>query len=107
MRQNNADLRRYYRMANRLYFRNTLPKDMPMRFYKLRKAVGRTLVTRNGKKAVEIRISEKLRTLQAITIMVVMHEMQHVEKPSHEGHGWRFDKRMLRLAKAGAFDGLW
>jgi predicted metal-dependent hydrolase len=79
-----------------------------MRFYNLGEGtVGRTLVTWNGKKAVEIRISERLRTLQATTIMVVMHEMLHVEKASHEGHGWRFDKRMLRLAKAGAFNGLW
>jgi hypothetical protein len=85
-----------------------LPKDIPIRFYNLSAGiVGRTLVTWDGKKAVEVRISEKLRTLQAFTIMVVMHEMKHVEKPSHEGHGWRFDKRMLSLAKAGAFNGLW
>jgi hypothetical protein len=39
--------------------------------------------------------------------MVVMHEMKHVEKPTFKGHGWRFDKRMLRLAKQGAFNDLW
>jgi hypothetical protein len=33
--------------------------------------------------------------------------MLHIEKPHHKGHGWRFDRRMLRLAKAGAFSGLW
>ena len=105
MRQTNADLRSYYRWANAEYFHNALPKDIPMRFAKMRN-VGTTWV--NGYNVpVEIWITEKLRAFQAITMMIVLHEMQHVEKPSHMGHGWRFDKRMLRLAKAGAFDGLW
>jgi hypothetical protein len=76
-----------------------------MRFAKMR-AVGTTWV--NGYNVpVEICITEKLRTFQAMTMMTVLHEMQHVQKPTFKGHGWQFDKRMLRLAKAGAFDGLW
>ena len=104
-RQTNADLRRYYSEANAKYFHNRLPKDIPMRFAKMRD-VGTTWID-DDNVPVEIWVTEKLRTFQAITIMVVLHEMQHVQEPSHIGHGWRFDKRMLKLAKAGAFAGLW
>lgn len=106
MRQTNADLRRYYATANRLYFHNKLPKDFPVRFGWL-KETGLVRVRHSDQVPVDITINEKLRTFQAITIMVVLHEMLHIEKPHHKGHGWRFDRRMLRLAKAGAFSGLW
>jgi hypothetical protein len=105
MRQTNGDLRRYYAEANAAYFHNALPKDIPMRFHKMRD-VGTTRIDDNGV-PVEIWITEKLRTFQAMTIEVVLHEMLHVEKPLCKGHGWRFDRRMLRLAKQGAFSGLW
>ena len=104
MRQTNADLKRYYRMANRLYFGNALP-ELPMRFARMYKRTGITWT--EGGEAVSIEVNEVLRGYQAITIMVVLHEMLHVEKPQHKGHGWQFDKRMLRLAKMGAFGGLW
>jgi hypothetical protein len=76
-----------------------------MRFAKMR-AVGKTWVDGNGV-ILEILVTDKLRRFQAITMQVVLHEMLHVENPSCMGHGWQFDRRMLRLAKAGAFDGLW
>jgi hypothetical protein len=106
VRQTNADLRNYYSEANAAHFHNALPKDIPMRFAKMR-AVGTTWVDDKTGEPKEIWITEKLRTLQALTIMVVLHEMQHVEKPSHEGHGWQFDRRMLHIVKQGAFNGLW
>ena len=106
MRQTNAHLRSYYCWANAEYFRNALPKDIPMRFAKMRH-VGTTWVDSKTNTPVEIWITEKLRTFQAMTIEVVLHEMLHVEKPLCKGHGWRFDRRMLRLAKQGAFSGLW
>jgi hypothetical protein len=105
MRQTNAHLRSYYCWANAEYFRNALPKDIPMRFAKMRD-VGKTWVDGNGV-ILEILVTDKLRSFQAMTMQVVLHEMLHVEKPSCMGHGWQFDRRMLRLAKAGAFDGLW
>jgi hypothetical protein len=96
----------YYREVNASYFHSRLPKDIPMRFAKMRH-VGTTWVDSKTNTPVEIWITEKLRTLQALTIMVVLHEMQHVQKPSFKGHGWQFDRRMLKLAKAGALNGLW
>lgn len=103
MRQTNADLRRYYRFANKRYFNNKLPK-LNLYFSKLR-TTGVTRLLCNTPMYIEI--NEDLRTFQAITILTVLHEMLHVEKPSHKGHDWRFDRRMLRLAKMGAMDGLW
>ena len=105
MRQSNHDLRRYYRTANRLYFHNKLPKDIPLQFARI-KDRGVTLVL-NNKVALVIKINEDLRSWQAITIMTVLHEMLHVERPELLGHKWQFDRRMLRLAKLGAFDGNW
>jgi len=105
MRQTNAHLRSYYCWANAEYFHNALPKDIPISFHKMRN-VGTTWVDGNGV-VLEIWVTEKLRSFQAMTVMTVLHEMQHVQKPAFKGHGWQFDRRMLRLAKQGAFDGLW
>ena len=105
MKQTNYDLQRYYRAANRLYFGNRLPKDMPMRFANIRE-LGKTWVCKHNA-VLGIEISSRLRCISAVTVMVVLHEMLHVEKTRYKGHGWRFDKRMLRLAKMGAFNGLW
>ena len=40
-------------------------------------------------------------------LMTLLHEMVHVEHPEWRGHGPRFHKRMLQLAKAGAFKSCW
>ena len=104
MRQTNADLRRYYRTANSQYFDNKLP-SINLYFTKLRSISGVTRLL--GDIPAYIEISESLRTFQAITIQTVIHECVHVEHPAWKGHGWQFDRRMLRLAKAGAFDGCW
>ena len=106
MRQTNADLRRYYRIFNRKYFKGKLP-EVPIRFAKMHKkwTLGTTWL-RHGK-ALDIEINKNLQNTQCVTVMTVVHEMVHVEHPTWKGHGWQFDRRMLRLAKAGAFDGLW
>lgn len=104
MRQTNSDLRRYYRVANRKYFGNKLP-SINLYFTNLRNCAGRTQLACNV--PVYIEINEGLRTYQAITIQTVLHEMCHVENPRWKGHGYKFDRRMLRLAKDGAMSGLW
>jgi hypothetical protein len=106
MRQTNRDFRHYYRVANKLYFDNALPDDLPVRFGNLPPGVlGRTWV--HGGVAVDIVISKRLQTLMCPTLMTLLHECLHVEKPKYVGHGWQFDKRMLQLAKLGAFNGTW
>lgn len=45
-----------------------------------------------------------------ILAMTLLHEMVHVKLwdiPGIVDHGHRFDKEMKRLARAGAFNGLW
>ena len=106
MRQTNADLRRYYRVANAKYFAGRLPKDMPVLFSRLKGRTGLTYVYKDTT-PLSILVNEDLRTYQAITILTVIHEMVHVEHPQWKGHGWQFDRRMLRLAKDRAFCGLW
>jgi len=107
VRQTNRDLWRYYDVANHKYFKNKLDKTIPIRFAKLPcKVLGRTQVCNQGI-AQCIEISESLRKFEAHTIMTILHEMCHVESPQWKGHGYKFDRRMLQLAKMGAFNGLW
>lgn len=107
MRQNNYDLWRYYDVANARYFKNRLPKDIPIRFAKLpHGCLGKTYVCNHGI-AQGIEISERLRSSSAHTIMTMLHECVHVAHPKWKGHGRHFDAAMLGLAKQGAFSGLW
>jgi hypothetical protein len=105
VRQTNNDLKRYYRVANWFYFKNKLPNTLPIRFAKSRR-LGRTVVL-NCKHPVLIEVSDRLRFSSNLTIMTVLHEMVHVENPKPIGHGAWFNRRMEKLARAGAFDGLW
>ena len=103
----NKHLRHCYATANRLYFRNKLPKDLPVRFAKTPKHVlGMTKVYKHNC-AVSLEISKDLKHLESPTVIVLLHECVHVENPQWRGHGWQFEHRMLELAKAGAFAGLW
>ena len=105
-RQTNADLRWYYKVSNRKYFKNKLDKNLPIRFAKLpRKVLGSTQVYHGI--VLSIEISDDLRKFTAHTITTLLHEMCHVENPQWKGHGYKFDRRMLKLAKDGALNGLW
>jgi len=107
VRQNNYDLWRYYDVANARYFKNRLPKDIPIRFAKLpHGCLGKTYVCNHGI-AQGIEISERLRSSSAHTIMTMLHECVHVAHPKWKGHGRHFDAAMLGVAKQGAFSGLW
>ena len=107
MRQSNRDLWAYYDTANRRYFKNKLDKHIPIRFAKLpHGCLGKTYVCNHGI-AQAIEISHLLKSSQVHTRMTLLHECVHVEHPQWKGHGRHFDSAMLRLAKAGAFSGLW
>ena len=56
-----------------------------------------------------ILISNDLRTRnwESIARWTLLHEMCHLALPIKLVHGPRFHKEMLRLAKRGAFKGLW
>ena len=100
--QSNADLRRYYRVANRKYFHNRLPKDLSVEFSNTIPCLGVAYV----REPQSIEISEELRGIQIFAIMTLLHEMVHIENPKWKGHGWRWEYRMRELVDAGAYDGL-
>ena len=54
-----------------------------------------------------IYMNKKYRTTDSIWRPTLLHEMVHMYMPKNVWHGPRFQKEMLRLAKAGAFNGLW
>jgi hypothetical protein len=105
----NSDLRYWYKNANRWYFGNKLPKDIPVRFGVLPKGVlGSTEMNKKGRscQAVSVWIAKDIRSRRAIVILTLLHEMVHVENPTWN-HGTPFQRRMLRLANDGAMNGLW
>lgn len=105
----NSDLQYAYRIANRRYFGNKLPKDLLVKFATInRYKLGSTWMNHsNGWKPYRIHISSKLRFSSSLSLMTLLHEMVHVEFPKPDDHGPWFNKRMKKLAKAGAFEGLW
>lgn len=57
-----------------------------------------------------IRISSKLRWSRRLWMGTLIHELVHLEqqlKYSCGPRGKKFNRRILELAVAGAFDGLW
>lgn len=56
---------------------------------------------------VEIFISRELRMWDVVSQGVLLHEMAHLNLGWGVNHGRKFQKEMLRLAKAGAFKGVW
>jgi hypothetical protein len=54
-----------------------------------------------------IAINRKYRYADSIWKMTLLHEMVHMDTPYAPPHGTVFQKKMLRLARMGAFKGLW
>ena len=97
-----------YAEFNKRYFRNKLPRDMVVRFHNL-KHLGDDCGSTQffwGRPAF-ILISKRTRWSRMLTAPTLLHEMIHVEHPEWSGHGPRFHKRMLQLAKAGALKPYW
>lgn len=100
----NADLRRLYREYNRRWFHGRLPAA-DIRFARIDPGdLGVCLVFAGTP---EIRISTDIRRWTKTVKCTLLHEMAHVALPVRVEHGPRFEREMLRLAKLGAFCGLW
>ena len=97
----NLELRSWYRYYNRLYFDGELPRCV-VQFKKMRGDLGHTFWGDD-----RIYINEELKAWDRIARTTLLHEMVHVYLPKEVNHGHRFQREMLRLAKAGAFKGLW
>lgn len=101
----NAELMRRYHEFNRKYFHNKLPKDMVVEFGESKNWLG---VTRYRKtRPLFIQINKRFRFSLTCSMMTLLHEMVHVELPYGVNHGPIFHKRMLQLAKTGAFKAWW
>lgn len=101
----NAEVQRMYREFNKKYFNNRLPKDMVVRFEIFDYAQGVTHFKYD--RPLYIQISKKLKWSRSQTALTLLHEMVHVELPYRLNHGPRFHKRMMQLARAGAFKPWW
>lgn len=95
-------LRDTYALYNRRYFGNKLPADVTCIWLDAG-PLGRWDSDIN-----RIAINRKLKPWSKVWKETLLHEMAHVATDDErEGHGPRWRKEMLRLARIGAFDNLW
>ena len=128
MRATNCGLTRYFKEFNRKYFGNRLDSNIEVSFAKIRplgltKNVWFTRPTTVKERRENnlnetsiacyyiprIEISEKLKFSPRLALGTLLHEMAHAENMRYScGSNWNsFNRRMLRLAKAGALNGIW
>ena len=97
-----TDLEKAYRTFNRKYFGSRL---LPLDEVDLRWASIRDMGYEKGG---EIVLNRRYRHREAVWKLTLLHEMCHLALPkSKSDHGKEFQCEMLRLARAGAFKGLW
>jgi hypothetical protein len=87
---------------NRLYFDGKL-KVSAVRFARLR-VCGETTFFDNADPVIEI--DRTLLGRGRFVRMILLHEMAHVELGPDVGHGRKFVRRLHRLVRQGAYDGL-
>ena len=104
MRVTNLYLAHAYASFNKKYFRNRLPKDMAIRFGKIEECGSAQF---KFQRPLFIILNKRLAWHYMLVDMTLLHEMVHVEHPEWGGHGVKFQKRMLKLAKEGAFRCRW
>jgi Zn-dependent peptidase ImmA (M78 family) len=97
-----TQLERQFRLYNRKYFRNKLPKDTILGWRRMRSLMG----YQQGNKIV---LSKSYRRTDALWKFTLLHEMVHLKLDGIPcaDHGPLFQAEMLRLANLGAFKGLW
>jgi hypothetical protein len=101
----NLDATVLYIGFNKRYFSNGLPKDLVVAYAHLKHCFGLTECFKN--RPLYILLDWELRKSMSHSALTILHEMVHVRYPKLEGHGPRFHKEMLRLAKAGAMRPWW
>lgn len=97
----NADLGWWYRRYNKKYFGGKLPAATTV-FSKLGGWLGECY-----HESAEIFINKDLRKWPRECKFTLLHEMAHLNLGWRVNHGPKFESEMLRLAKAGAFKGVW
>lgn len=113
-RWNNVDLMELFDLYNARYFGGELERPCDLRFRKM-PLLGRTVRVRAHKRRSKddkfaIRISTSIRFSRSLWASTLLHEMVHYKQKNKYAcgvYGRMHNREMLRLAKAGAFNGLW
>lgn len=103
MSLSHTQLRRWYRQFNARWFEGRLPEDMDVFYAPDDENHGFCEAHPNGVKI--IRIDTKLAGTRHAQIDLI-HEMNHHDTGAFN-HGARFEAGMQRLARIGAFKGIW
>lgn len=96
-------LRNLFRQFNRKYFGNRLSVS-DVRFGKTGTAYAETTFLDDCDPI--ITLQHELGSKGRFCRMALLHEMAHVELGADAGHGPKFVKRMRKLVRQGAYDGL-
>ena len=95
-----------YDEYNRLYFNGSLPK-WPVKWSRTKAKDCRGLCDYKDQ---TVYLNPKFKTWERIWCEVLLHELVHVEQRfdvRSKDHGYKFDRRMRRLVRQGAFHDLW
>lgn len=103
--QPDPQLKRWFRQYNQKYFDGGLPSDTRISYCWVTKAHGNCNLESDGK--FHIRINPDGTGTREARKFTLLHEMCHVKLWPNGAHGKAFNQEMLRLATAGAFEGLW
>jgi hypothetical protein len=102
-----VNLQKTYDFINKKYYKGKLPK-ITLRYAKTLPIKGPAIGCTTYLNSVpeEIIILDCLKDLGVFCIQTVLHEIAHVYCGKRAGHGKRFKEELLRLHKAGAYEGL-
>jgi hypothetical protein len=96
------NLDRTYARYNRLYFRNSLPRNTIVKFGRLSDCIAEV----TWAEPPIIVIHKRFRPWKKLVLFSLLHEMAHLGSEDF-GHGQAWQREMMRLARAGAFATLW
>lgn len=109
----NKDLKRFYDILNKRYWKNRLPKDVILKFSWNIESNGDYNVSGTadwnylGKPNYRIFVDGVYKNSQCYTDIIILHEMVHIylhQKGSRCIHGKAFMNEIHRLMRAGAYD---
>jgi hypothetical protein len=101
------ELEEAYADYNARFFGGLLP-EIPVKWGKTLSRHAAEFVTYEDR-SLAIIINPRLKPFGCYTHLTLLHEMVHAELRNERGdlHGPKFQRRMKRLARMGAFNGLW
>jgi hypothetical protein len=100
-----------YKKLNERFFSDRLPQNMVVRFGNTDSDDANGYFDEEDK---EIVIDVRLKSVEKFVIIVLLHEMAHVDLgmqgyvgyPNDGGHGMHFHVKLVQLFQAGAYDNL-